>query len=835
MSIFSRSSGLGDFLPYSSHVHPNVIRTSGGDYLCTWRIEGLPFAGRDDWELEGKHESFNRLLQTLRAPDYLNVSFWTHDIRTRTRAELGENFEHVFNKSLNDKYFNQLNKNRLMSNELHLTLIYRPNGPQGVGFKSQVLEIDHIRQDQDDAVSKTLEFARSVQAVLSDFDPRLLGTYESGAGIVFSENLSFLGYLINHVYEEIPVLKAPIYNYLSTSSHTFNEKSGNHLIKTANNVSYFGTMLILKEYPDRTFPGILNGLKNLNFEYVLTHSFSPMGKQDSLSSLSTTKARMISSQDKAISQIEDLDKAMDGLSSGNFIFGEYHFSLAIYGATLKALDDNLAEIRSVLSSAGFVTAREDMASMSAFYAQLPCNWNFRVRKTMTTSLNFLGLSPLHNFSVGKKHQNPWGDAVTALQTTNGQPYYFNFHASKANENSSGEKVLGNTMVIGKSGTGKTALINFLLSQVQKLDPKPTIFFFDKDRGAEIFVRACGGRYLAIKSGEPTGFNPFQCEATEENNLFLVSMIKLLAEKDKYSAGEDEDILRAVKAILDSPMHLRSLTNLQTSLPNLGDDSVYSRLKKWTAAGYLGWVFDNADDKIKFDTSNIIGFDYTDLIDLAEVRVPVILYLIHRLEELIDGRPLIYVMDEFWKILDGEGGLKEFARNKLKTIRKQNGLGIFATQSPEDALKSDIAATLVEQTATLILLPNPSASKTDYMDGLKLSEAEFKQLVELDENSRSFIIKQGHSSVVCQLQLGGMPDELAVISASTDNIVIMHRLIDEAIKEAASKDDSSNARIPSSFRINNKVNDSLFKIVDPDLWLPKFYDQRKGLGKNLSKS
>ena len=34
------------------------------------------------------------------------------------------------------------------------------------------------------------------------------------------------------------------------------------------------------------------------------------------------------------------------------------------------------------------------------------------------------------------------------------------------------------------------------------------------------------------------------------------------------------------------------------------------------------------------------------VDNPEVRVPVITYLLHRLEELIDGRPLIYVMDEF---------------------------------------------------------------------------------------------------------------------------------------------------------------------------------------------
>ena len=157
---------------------------------------------------------------------------------------------------------------------------------------------------------------------------------------------------------------------------------------------------------------------------------------------------------------------------------------------------------------------------------------------------------------------------------------------------------------------------------------------------------------------------------------------------------------------------------------MGDDG----LTRACAAGprAIRWVgCSTTVDTVDLSKANIIGFDYTDIIDNPEVRVPVINYLLHRLESLIDGRPLIYVMDEFWKILDGEGGLKEFAKNKQKTIRKQNGLGIFATQSPEDALKSDISAALIEQTATLILLPNPNASKSDYMDGLKLTEAEFR--------------------------------------------------------------------------------------------------------------
>jgi type IV secretion system protein VirB4 len=367
------------------------------------------------------------------------------------------------------------------------------------------------------------------------------------------------------------------------------------------------------------------------------------------------------------------------------------------------------------------------------------------------------------------------------------------------------------MVIGKSGTGKTALINFLLSQVQKLTPPPTIFFFDKDRGAEIFVRACGGNYLALESGQPTGFNPFQCERNGANVQFLGELVKVLAGKSVYSSREEEDIFRAVENMLDMPAHLRTMTNLQKSLPNMGDDGLFVRMRKWTAGNSLGWVFDNPLDTIDLEKAHIIGFDYTELIDNPEVRVPVINYLLHRLDALIDGRRLIYVMDEFWKILDGKGGLKEFAKNKQKTIRKQNGLGIFATQSPEDALASDIAAALVEQTATMILLPNPNANREDYVGGLKLTEAEYQVVVSLDERSRCFLVKQGHASSVCQLNLRGMDDALAVISASTDNIEIMHDVLRRrAATEGIATDD-----------------------LRPDQWLDDFYQSRKGSGNHTS--
>lgn len=805
-------TSIADFIPLSSHVSPHVVKTTGGDFLIVWRLDGLPFVGREEWELEHKHNTFNRMLQTLRAPDFVNVAFWVHDIRRRGRVDIRSKYDQVFNQQMSDEYYDRLSSQKIMQNELYLTMIYRPI-MVGKKFVERSSDIGRLQSEQDQSINKLMELAGNVEAVLKDYAPHRLSMYEADNGVVFSEVLTFFGYLLNRIDEPVPVLRASVNEYLPVSRHMFSAKSGDYVINTPSGRNHYGAILNIKEYTDGTYPGILNGLKYLDFEYVITHSFSPMGRQDALKVLERTKGMMISSGDKAVSQISEMDHAMDQVASGNFVLGEYHFIMALYAEDQKTLSQNLATTRAELSNAGFVSTKEDLAVCSSFYSQLPANWKYRTRLANVSSLNFLGLSPLHNFATGKRDNNPWGECLTVLQTTNGQPYYFNFHATHPAENSLGEKAIGNTMVIGKSGTGKTALINFLLSQVQKYEPAPTIFFFDKDRGAEIFVRACGGNYLALDNGKPTGFNPFQCERNDANVQFLGDLTKVLAGKTSYTAREEEDIFRAVESMLDMPMHLRSMSNFQKSLPNMGDDGLYARLRKWTAGNTLGWVFDNPTDIIDLQRANIIGFDYTDVIDNVEVRVPVINYLLHRLEELIDGRPLIYVMDEFWKILDGGGALKEFAKNKQKTIRKQNGLGIFATQSPEDALASDISAALIEQTATLILLPNPSASREDYMEGLKLTEAEFEVVVSLDERSRSFLVKQGHGSTVCQLNLRGMDDALAVISASTDNIEILDKVLnDQSQRLEVDRDE-----------------------LTPEEWLQAFYENRKGSGRSGNRS
>jgi type IV secretion system protein VirB4 len=132
------------------------------------------------------------------------------------------------------------------------------------------------------------------------------------------------------------------------------------------------------------------------------------------------------------------------------------------------------------------------------------------------------------------------------------------------------------------------------------------------------------------------------------------------------------------------------------------------------------------------------------------------------------------MDEYWKALS-VSYFEDFAKNKQKTIRKQNGFGVYMTQSPSDTLRSPIARALIEQTATFIFLPNPTADRGDYVDGFKLTETEFELLKSLGEGSRMFLIKQGSNAAIATLDLNGFSEELKILSGTTANVARLDAL------------------------------------------------------------
>ena len=511
---------------------------------------------------------------------------------------------------------------------------------------------------------------------------------------------------------------------------------------------------------------MLNGLLYGDFEYIETQSFTILDRPSAKEAIERQRNQLIAGEDVAVSQVHAMDQALNDLINDDFVLGEYHYSLAVLADTPEDVSKSVAKARTKLADAGFQTALIDLVADAAWFAQLPGNWRYRPREAKLTSRNFCGLSSLHNFATGKRDGNPWGEAITIVKTPSGQPLYLNFHVSPEKLDSVDEKALANTQIIGQAGAGKTVLELFLLAMATKFGL--TAVLFDKDRGTEIAIRAMGGIYTVFRRGEPTGLNPFQMTPDESVLDFWERLVRKIVDTGmQLSAKEEMDISRAIREVARMDRPLRRLSMIRQLLPNVGENSLHAQLAKWCAGGRLGWVLDNPTDCADLTCATIFGFDDTELLSDAEVSIPVTMYLLHRTESLIDGRRFIYVMTEFWKRL-GDPVFTDFAKNKQKTIRKQNGLGIFDTQSPADVLSSDIARALIEQSATFFFLPNPRADYDDYVHGFKCTEAEFNIIRNLGENSRMFLIKQGHRSAIGRLDLEGLGDVLDVLSGSTDN-------------------------------------------------------------------
>jgi len=803
---------MSGYIPYSSHISPNTIITQEGDLMRMWKIAGIGFETADPEDIFLRKDQLNTLFRSIGSSQ---VSLWTHNIRRRTSDRLVSFYKNNYCQKIDDKYYDSFDGYRMMSNELYLTLIYRPT-PGLVGkalLKSARRSTEDILQEQAQSLLRLDEISQQVESSLRRYGVdekqgiQCLQTYQDDDGVYYSEMLELLNFLITGESQKVRVPNGPIHGYLGTAwvfvgTETIEIRSPTK--------TQFARAIDFKDYFKHTEPGILNGLMYENYEYVITQSFSFKSKKDSMTFLRNQHNQLINTEDGSATQIAEMEVATDELIQGIYAMGEYHYSLMVYGDSMEDVRQNVTSAMTIIQDQGFLAGIVATATDAAFYAQLPANWSFRPRIAVLTSKNLAGLCSFHNFRAGKRDGNPWGEALALLKTPSGQPLYFNFHSSTNDEDSFDKKVLGNTRIIGQSGAGKTVLMNFLLLLSQKYEiDAPNGFstiFFDKDRGAELLIRSIGGSYLTIKNGQPTGFNPFQIAETEDNLLFLESLVKVLVSSDgsTVNALDEERISLAVRTTMKMPPNLRRLSVLLQNITEGTDikereNSIAKRLSKWCVddgfgkKGSFAWVFDNSEDKINFTTHTNYGFDGTDFLDNADVRTPIAMYLLYRMESIIDGRRFIYFMDEAWKWVDDDA-FSEFAGNKQLTIRKQNGLGVFATQMPSSLLKSKIASQLVQQCATEIYLPNPKADFDEYTKGFKCTLAEFNIIRQLTDDSRMFLVKQGSQSMIARLDLADLGQELEILSGSTDNM----ELLDEIIEEHGE---------------------------DPDVWTPIFHEKR----------
>jgi type IV secretion system protein VirB4 len=764
--ITKREVSESHFIPYQCHWNHNTILTKKQELVRVIKIGGLPFETMDSEDLDFKKEIRNNAFRSIAQSGY---SLYFHTIRRKEKAFPEGDMTDFFSKSLNTEWKKRHADENVYVNEHYITIIKGEergviskfaNLIQKLHYKADRFSWEmHIRDMYEDLEETTSRILNG----FSSYNSSILGLVETEDG-VFSELLEFFARIVNanHSYK-LSVPMVGIDHYLPMSRLYFGKKSIE--IRHQNEIKYAG-IISIKEYRNSTYPGMFDGFMQLPFELIISQSFEFVDRGQAISSMQLQQRRLIQAEDVATSQIGEIDQALDSAMSGDFAFGEHHFTVLCIADSLKILENYLSLASVELSNVGINAVREKINLEPAYWAQLPCNFDYAVRRSKVNTLNLASFASFHNYPSGKRSGNHWGDAVTVFDTSSGTPYFFNFHI----------RDVGHTMIIGPTGSGKTLLLTFLCAQARKFNCN--LFFFDKDYGAKIFINAINGKNLEPTIAKNSGFNPFQLPDTSGNRAFLVEFLTVLATsyQNKLSPDDLDKINQSVNGNYNLDFKDRRLRNVIPFLGIGGPDSLVGKMSIWYGAGSHAKLFDNPEDLTNFQNGKIFGIEMSHILNDSKSLAPTLLYLFHLINNSLDGSPTMIVLDEAWALIDNPIFAPKI-KNWLKVLRKFNAFVIFATQSVEDAAKSAISDTLIQQTSSQIFLPNLKATDV-YKDVFMLSSREFNLVKSTDPSSRFFLLKQDNNGVIARINLAGMGDFINILSGRTETLSIFNNLIEK---------------------------------------------------------
>jgi type IV secretion system protein VirB4 len=758
-----REVSAAAFIPYQHHWDKETIITKERELLQVIKIDGFSFETADDDVVDMKKLVRNSLYKSMAEGTF---ALWFHTIRRRQSAYPEGVQPPGFAKQLDDTWRHKHHTKSSYVNELYVTVVRKKDTKGAAKIENLFQKFEQKTNKDADSIQlremhkELKEAVYRVLATFKDYGARTLTTKMTEFGPV-SEPLEFLGKLVNAGDSQHMLLPTvDIDRYLPVNRLYFGQRAIE--IRTPTGTKYAG-IISIKEYSPHTAAGIMDAFLQLPFEFVISQSYQFENRQSNIGSMQLQQRRMQQANDVAVSQVREINEALDLSMSGHIAFGHHHMTVLCYEDTLPALENVLSMVIAEMVNVGINPVREKLVLEQCFWAQLPANFEFIGRKAKINTLNIAGFAAMHNYPVGRVAGNHWGNAVTVFDTTSGTPFFFNFHA----------RDVGHTTIIGPTGAGKTVLMNFLCAQAQKFNCR--MFMFDKDRGAEIFVRAIGGKYSNIDPGRACYFNPLQLDDTMENRAFISEWLSaLITASGEMTSAEDLEIInRAIDGNYKLAKDDRVLRNIAPFFGLEGPGSIASRLKQWHSGGRYSQIFDNVKDIVDFSSDTVFGFEMGDVLANKSTLIPVLLYLFHRIQLSLDGTPTMIILDEAWALIDNKvfaGKIKDW----LKTLRKLNGMVVFATQSVEDAVNSGISDTLIQQTATQIFLPNPKATDP-YRKAFMLSEREFNLLKNTDPGSRYFLVKQGKDVVVARIDLSGMDNLVHVLSARAETVTLLDEI------------------------------------------------------------
>ena len=735
-----------DYLPFDKVYNDNSLSIKDGSLVRVYKINGVQTSIMSNENREKLLDLRAQLFNQIQDPD-VYMRFFT--IRDFVEEKTNYEFDQPTLQKIYDKWNNQGLK--IFVNNYYLVISVK-------GLNNR---------------DKLNQYCNYIESVLSVYKPKLLKNNNS-------ENMgTFFGRILSPITK--PVIKTCNENMadMATVDNVEFKKHGIIEYNSGEKTSY-ASVLSFKISPDYMDEEFFDTITTLQCEMICMNGFHILKSSDIETLMRQHKSTITEkTENSTIEQLSEAEYMMDENITGNQTLIDYYPLFILFGNNIDELNHNVSEFKKICASFGITPVVENFAAKTSFFAQIPGFDIFpriykMLSKTAAVSI------PLSNMPRGIKDSD-WGPGpLVVFPTAQGTPYQFQFHVSDK------PAAVGHTLTIGPTGGGKTTLFSFLIAQSLR-HPKLKAFFFDRNKGAEIFTLSVGGKYVTMNGKEKneqdnmflTHLNPLKIPDTAANRAFLRRWFAMIT--GQTDVISEEEIARAVSVNFDYLSDKnRLLKNLYESCFS-SSGNMRGALKKWIDPLQYGDIFNEDSDTLDLN-SRLTTFDFTDILQDENLAPAVIYYILHRINNITvsGGNPSLIMIDETAPMLENKMFRDNFIAG-LQEGRKNRQAYMVAFQRANVLDKLGIGDVVRGQAQTVLFFRNPAADASDYEKwNLNPLEMAFIQGKAYPNLKRAVLLSRpvNGESVILNTELGGLGNMLRLFESGRSSVLLAEDLYKE---------------------------------------------------------
>ena len=730
------------YLSFNTVYTDNSLTLTDGSVLRVYRVSGVQTSMQDGATREKFLDLRAQLFNQIRDPNVVLRFYMVRDA-------VDENTNYEFDQPVLQKIYNKWKSQglQIFSNNYYIVL--------SVGGTN--------------AREKLNQYGNYLESILAAYRPVVLKNDSP-------DNMArFFGRILSPITKPTPIVCDQRIGDVATVDDVQFLDNGLVRYVGAGRQS-FAAMVSFKMSPDYLDEEFFNAISTIQTEMICMNGFSIMGAADIESVLRQRRATAEKNETSTEEQINAAQSAMDENISGNQTLVGYYPLFVIFGATTSALEKYIDDFKKIAASYGVSPIVETFASKVSWFAQIPGFDTFPRSFKMLSRTAAISV-PMSSTPRGVANSD-WGPGpLVIFPTAQGTPYQFQFHVSDK------PAAVAHTLTIGPTGGGKTTLFSFLIAQSLR-HPKLKAFFFDRNKGAEIFTLAVGGKYVTMQGKDKdksnnsfaTHLNPLKMPDSVDNRAFLRRWFAMIS--GQTDANSSDEIARAVSVNFDYLSEKdRMLKNLWESCFS-SSGNMRAALKKWVDPLQYGDIFNEDSDTLDLN-ARLTTFDFTDILQDETLAPAVISYILHRINNITvsGGNPSLIMIDETAPMLENKMFRDNFIAG-LQEGRKNRQAYMVAFQRANVLDKLGIGDVVRGQAQTVLFFRNPAADASDYQYwNLNPLEMAFIQGKAYPELKRAVLLSRPVTgeSVILNTELGGLGNLLRLFESGRSSVLLAEEL------------------------------------------------------------